>query len=291
MTHDLDSPQLQPVLLPWLSAHLGEIDALVLDVDGVLSVGSRAIPGAGELLEFLADRGIPFALLTNDGNNSIEQKVRLLAAAGLEVSAEAITSSGHVLRDVARELSLIGRLCFVAGRLGEPCYAEAAGIRVTRRLEELDRCAGVIIGEEDFDWETVINGIVNYFITRPQAPLIVPNPDLYFPLGEGRLRMASGAVAALIRLVLQRHGTALRPLLLGKPYRPIFRHCHRRLEQRAYVRLRRARVLMVGDSLLSDVLGARRFGYRSALVLTGATTFERLLSSSVRPELVFRRIC
>jgi glycerol 3-phosphatase-2 len=290
MTHDLDIPQLQPVLLPWLSAHLEEIDALVLDVDGVLTVGSRAIPGAGKLLGFLADRDIPFALLTNDGNNSIEQKVRLLAAAGLEVSAEAITSSGHVLRDVARELSLVERLCFVAGRLGEPCYAEAAGIRVTRRLEELDRCEAVIIGEGDFDWEPVINGIVNYFIVRPQAPLIVPNPDLYFPIGEGRLRIASGAVAALIRLVLQHHGIPLRPLLLGKPYRPIFHHCHRRLEERAAVRLRRARVLMVGDSLPADVLGARRFGYRSALVLTGATTFERLLFSSLRPELVFHRI-
>lgn len=262
----------------------------MLDIDGVLVVGRRPVPGARQLLDMLGEAAIPFGLLTNDGNNSVDQKVALLEAAGLSVRPEAVTSSGHVLRDVAVELGLRGRRCFVAGRLGEPCYAEAAGIRVTRRIAELGECEGVIIGEEDFDWEPVVNGIINFFIARPQAPLIVPNPDLYFPIGEGRVRAASGAVSALVRLVLRRHGVHLEPLPLGKPYRPIFRHAHRRLEIRAGRPLRRRRVLMVGDSLASDVRGASRFGYRSALVLTGATTAEGLAASRFRPELLFDRL-
>lgn len=282
--------RVEDCFLPWLAAHLPELDALVLDIDGVLLVGRRAAPGAPALLELLARQGVPLALLTNDGNNSIQQKIRLLGEAGLEVEAEALTSSGHVLCDVARERDLVGRLCFVAGRLGEPCYAEAAGIRVTRRLEELDRCRGAIIGEEEFDWEPVVNGLVNFFRTRPQAPLIVPNPDLYFPAGHGRLRVASGGVAALVCTVLRAHGVRLRPLLLGKPYPPIFRHSHRRLEKRAGARLRRRRVLMVGDSLSADIRGARGFGYRTALLLTGVTTPETLSVARVHPELVFRGI-
>jgi HAD superfamily hydrolase (TIGR01450 family) len=285
------STSLSPLsLVPWLSAHRSELDGLMLDIDGVLVVGRRPVSGARRLLDLLGETGIPYGLLTNDGNNSVEQKVALLEGAGLPVSSEAVTSSGHVLRDVATELRLRGRPCFVAGRLGEPCYAEAAGIRVTRRIEELGECAGVIVGEEQFDWEPVINGIINFFIARPQAPLIVPNPDLYFPVGEGRVRVASGGVAALVRLVLRRHGLRLEPLLLGKPYRPIFRHAHRRLEKRAGGPLRRGRVLMVGDSLASDVRGARRFGYRSALTLTGATTAAGLAASRFRPELVFERV-
>jgi HAD superfamily hydrolase (TIGR01450 family) len=263
---------------------------VVLDIDGVLVVGRRPVAGAGTLLHYLGEARIPFGVLTNDGNNSVEQKAALLEAAGLPVPPGTVTSSGHVLRDVAADLGLRGRRCFVAGRLGEPCYAEAAGIRVTRRLEELVECAGVILGEEEFDWEPVINGVINFFIVHPEAPLIVPNPDLYFPAGGGRVRVASGAVAALIRLVLRRHGVRLEPLLLGKPHRPIFLHGHRRLEERAGRVLPRRRVLMVGDSLGSDIRGALRFRYRSALLLTGATTAVALASSRIRPELVFERI-
>ena len=274
-------------LLPWLAQHLGEIDALILDIDGVLLVGARAVAGARELLGHLAARGVPYGLLTNDGNNSVAQKVSLLRAAGLEAQAEQIVSSGHVLEDLARERGLNGRLCFVAGRLGEPCYAEAAGIRVTRRLEELDGCRGVIIGEQEFDWEPVINALVNFFLFRPEAPLIVPNPDLYFPTEGDRLQVASGGVAALIGLVLRRHGLDFRPVLLGKPYRPIFAHAHRRLESRLGRSFRRRRVLMVGDSLEADIRGAHRFGYRTALMLTGVTTPAALDAARLRPELVF----
>ncbi|MBN1835185.1 MAG: HAD-IIA family hydrolase [Spirochaetales bacterium] len=277
-------------LLPWLASHLSEVGALVLDIDGVLSVGGRATRGAAALLELLARRRVPYALLTNDGSNSVEQKVGLLEAAGLEVPPEALTSSGHVLRDVARERELVGELCFVAGRLGNPCHAEAAGIRVTRRLEELESCRGIIIGEEEFDWEPVINAAVNFLLARPQAPLIIPNPDLYFPTGSGGVRVAPGGMAALIRTVLRAHGTQVRPLMLGKPFPPIFRHGHRRLEARAGARLLRRRVLMVGDSLGADIRGGRSFGYRTALLLTGATTWESVSRARVRPELVFRAI-
>lgn len=280
------SPGGEP-LLPWLAARLPGLEAVVLDIDGVLMVGRQAAPGAAELLGLLRREGIPFVLLTNDGNNSVDQKTRLLAAAGLEVEGEAITSSGHVLQDVAREQELTDRLCFVAGRLGEPCYAEAAGMRVTRSLEELEGCRGAVIGEEAYDWEPVANGLVNFFLARPEAPLIVPNPDLYFPIGGGRLRLASGAVAALIRTVLRARGLLVRLQLLGKPYPPIFRHSHRRLEARSGRRVPRARVLMIGDSLPADIRGAQSFGYRTALLLTGVTTPETLAGSRVRPDLAF----
>jgi ribonucleotide monophosphatase NagD (HAD superfamily) len=157
----------------------------------------------------------------------------------------------------------------VLGRLGEPSYAEAAGIRITARLAELPDCRAVLVGEDTYDWEATIN---------------------YYPGEDRRVHVAAGGVARLIASVCVAYGRALEPLYLGKPHEPIFHHNHGRLESALGRKVERRRVLMVGDSLASDVAGARAFGYRSALVLTGATSGERWRTSEFRPDLVFRAL-
>jgi ribonucleotide monophosphatase NagD (HAD superfamily) len=97
-------------------------------------------------------------------------------------------------------------------------------------------------------------------------------------------------VARLIASVCSAYGRRLEPLFLGKPHEPIFHHNHTRLESALGHPLERRRVLMLGDSLASDVAGARAFGYRSALVLTGATSAEGWRTSEPRPDLVFRAL-
>jgi HAD superfamily hydrolase (TIGR01450 family) len=277
-------------LRDWLDGHREGLEALVFDVDGVLMVGASAVAGAGALLRRLEELALPFRVLTNDANHSVEEKAALLARAGLAVEARAITSSGHGLVEAAARAGLAGEPCFVLGRLGEPCYAELAGIRVTRRLEDLPGCRAALVGEGAYDWESTINGVVNYLLTRPEASLVVPNPDLYYPGEDRRVHVAAGGVARLVASVCAAYGRALEPLYLGKPHEPIFHHNHGRLEAALGREVERQRVLMVGDSLDSDVAGARAFGYRSALVLTGATSERRWRGADPRPDLVFRAL-
>ena len=258
-----------------------------MDIDGVLVRGREALPGAQELVSGLRQCRLPISLLTNDGNNSIREKKALLNACGLEFAEEEFTSSGHGLAEVVRELKLIGRLFLVVGRLGDPCYARQAGLQVTRDMDSVRKCAGVILGEEDYDWEPAINTIVNLLLGKPETPFFIPNPDIYFPAGGGSIRVAAGGVAQFVQHVLEVYGVEIRPRFLGKPHRPIFQHSHRSLEKRAGKRLPTHRVMMIGDSLHSDIQGAKAFGYRNALVLTGTTTRDLLSRSSLQPDLVF----
>ena len=279
-----------PSLSLWLEQHRAGLAALVFDVDGVLMVGARAVAGAAALLERLDGLALPFRLLTNDANHSVEEKAAMLSRAGLRVEARAITSSGHGLAEAAGRAGLAGELCFVLGRLGEPSYAGLAGIRATGRLGDLPECRAALVGEDAYDWEKTINAVVNFLVARPEAPLVVPNPDLYYPGEDRRLHVAAGAVAGLIASVCAAYGRPLAPLYLGKPHEPIFHHNHGRLESTLGRPVERRRVLMVGDSLASDVAGAQAFGYRSALVLTGATHAERWRGAQPRPDLVFRAL-
>jgi HAD superfamily hydrolase (TIGR01450 family) len=274
-------------LLEWIEYHPDELDALVFDIDGVWVIDNRLVPGSVKLLEGLRDRQILFSLLTNDANHSTMEKSQSLRKCGLEISPEEIVSCGDGLQELVTKHLLDGQLFFIMGDLGKPCFGEKAGLSITRKLENLSPCKGVLIGEDNYDWETVINGVINYFIEFPKRPLIVPNPDEFYPKHSGRIHIAAGGIGRFIQRVLSAYGVSLEPLYLGKPHAPIFEHNHSQLEKRYGKPIDPRRVLMIGDHLESDILGANNFGYRSALLLSGLTKRNHVERSRIKPELLF----
>lgn len=279
-----------PTLSDWLDTRLDELDALVFDIDGVLLVNGGPAPGSRQLLARLRREKIPFFLLTNDGDHSTEEKARMLRSAHLEIHPREIVSCADGLLTLTDEKPFSSIPFFIMGNLGTPCYAEIAGLTTTRDLSKINQCQGIIVGERGYDWEATINGAVNFFIRNPHAPLIVPNPDEYYPGTSGRICIGAGGVARFMVQVLTAYGIELTPIYLGKPFAPIFQLTHSRLEAEYGRTIPRNRVLLTGDYLRSDIQGALNFGYRAALVLTGVTTREMADRSPVKPELVFETL-
>lgn len=274
-------------LQKWFEGRRGEFDAVVFDVDGVLILEGRPVPGSLEFVKTLRERGTELSLLTNDGNHSIAEKNLFLRRAGFEFGDGEITSCAHGLVETAAALNLTGKAVFVAGDLGKPSYAAAAGMKCVTEIESLSACAAILMGEDSYDWQTTIDAIANHLILHPETPLIVPNPDEYYPRRGGGIHVAAGGTARFVAQVMAAYGRPIAPLFLGKPFRPIFAHNHAVMEARAGRRLDPRRVLMVGDSLASDVRGGRDFGYRTALLLTGVTREHHLENDRVKPERVF----
>ena len=277
-----------PSFNAWFDAHHAGLDALVLDVDGILLLVGKPVPGSLDLMARLRALRFPFGILTNDGNHSVAEKRMHLQRCGFDIQEQEITSCADGLVDLAAARRLHGKRFFIAGDLGNPNFAAQAGLRYTRSLAELPRCDGVIIGESHYNWEPVLNGLINYVIRHPDRPFIVPNPDEYYPAKNGTIRVAAGGTARFIQRVAEQHGVATQPIYLGKPYRPIFEHNHRQMERRLRRKLNPGRILMLGDSLASDVRGASAFGYRTALLLTGVTTASKVRHSELQPDLVFK---
>jgi HAD superfamily hydrolase (TIGR01450 family) len=274
----------------WLDQHPDDVEALCLDIDGVLLTGGRRLPGSRHLLDLLRKKAIAFVLLTNDCNHSPAEKIGSLKQAGLAITPAQIVSCGHAIKAIVQSMGLAGRRFFAMGDTGRPCYAKAAGLAVTRDLNVLQDCEGVIIGEEHYDWEPVINSVVNYFIEHPHAPLIVPNPDEFYPAPKLKIHIAAGGVARFIQQVLKAYGVDISPIYLGKPHPPIFRLACAELERQLGYPISPHKVLMVGDNLAADVAGGRNMGYRTALLLTGVTASSALKRSKLIPDMVFNAI-
>lgn len=271
--------------------------AVLLDIDGTLLAAGRAIANAAKLVARLRLSRIPFVLLTNDGNHSPEEKAEALRRAGVPVRPREIVSCAEAIKDYVRERRIRGARVFVMGDLGVPCHARRAGLRSTRRTADLDRCSGIIVGEAHYDWESVINGVINSLMRNPRRFMLVPNPDSYWPSDRpGEIAIGAGGVARLIQGILREHGARFEPVYLGKPNPAIYLRAlnHLREYHSIHGPIEPARILAVGDNLRSDILGANRMGFTSALVLTGITAARHLgkhgVGRDLRPNLVFREL-
>jgi HAD superfamily hydrolase (TIGR01450 family) len=250
-------------------------DVVLFDIDGTLSFGRRPLPGAEDLLNLLNKEQFPYLLLTNDCGRSHEQKAEILQRGGLPVSADHIFSCGDALKIWEKQSSYDGELFFLCGSLGSPCYARQAGIRVTADPDLIHDCAGVIFGEGQYDWQKCLEAVFNFFLEHPDAPFIVGNPDSYWPaLDHPGMGLGSGAQARFVLSVLKDAGKNSEIFYLGKPYPAIYSALKAELTARLHKEIAPERIIMVGDSLASDIRGANANGLLSCLVLSGITTAE-----------------
>lgn len=276
----------------WWQCNREAYEAVLFDIDGTLMSAGTCLPGANTFLDHLRETGFPFCLLTNDGDHSVEEKSAMLCKAGLHILPEDIISSAMPLKDFAAENQYTGQPFFVLGSLGCPCYAERAGLIPCRDPEKIDDCAGVIVGEGAYDWHGHLTSVFNFFIRHPERPLVVPNPDAYWPgHRKGEYGIGAGAHARFICGLLAEMGILLEPVYLGKPHGRIYDYAVKSLCER--YRFTHPpephRIVMVGDSLASDIRGANRSGLTSVLILSGITTATQAeaASADLRPSLTF----
>ena len=261
----------------FLAKYQQEIDAVLFDIDGTLVAGGEPLPGANALLKELRQSGFPFAIVTNDANHSKEEKSVLATRSGVEFFPDEIVSSGGALTGFVEKSDLRGKLFFIMGELGNPCYAENAGLQTTRDPRRFEECAGVIQGEGTYDWMEHMTAAFNFFRYHPEAHYIVPNPDVFWPGRPGLLGVGAGGQAQFICHLLAHQGIRREPVYLGKPYAPIYDNALEFLHRKYGLSrdLDRKRVLMVGDSLTSDIRGGNENGLTSVLLLTGITSKEQ----------------
>jgi HAD superfamily hydrolase (TIGR01450 family) len=244
-------------------------DALLLDAYGVLVTAGGSLPGAAAVIQDLAARDIPYFVVTNDASRLPGAIAGRLQGLGLPVPAERALSSGALLTPYFQEHGLAGCRTAVLGPADSRAYVREAGGVVVEPSEAFDVLA--VCDEHD----TPLPDAVNQALSRAYAQLeggttprlVLPNPDLIAPHGDGQFGFTAGALALLIE-----HGLALRYPdrddlrfdALGKPQTPLFEEAMRLVASR--------NVVMIGDQLATDIAGANAAGIDSALITGGIAT-------------------
>lgn len=254
-----------------LARVVDKYDALLLDAYGVLVNQGGALAGAAQFLDDLAARGKPYFILTNDASRQPETIARRFRGFGLDVPAERIITSGSLLVDYFARKELIGTNVMVLGTEESAAYVRQASGHVVPLDAHADADVLVVCDDSGFDFldgvEAAMTMLMRHIDAGKRITLVLCNPDIIYPKGEADYGFTSGAVALLIEAALTtRYGARVdlpRFARLGKPFAPIFEAAIKRTGTR--------NVMLVGDQVGTDILGARNFGIDSALVATGLT--------------------
>jgi len=230
---------------------------LVCDLDGVVYRGVDAVPGAPEVLRRLTAHGMAIVYATNNASRLPSEVAEHLVSLGVPASAaDVVTSAQAGAAELAasfprgsRVLALGGPGVAAAlrevGLTAVPPEAADAGAPVAAVLQGLGRQLRVR------DFETAARHVTD------GAVWVATNTDATLPVEWGHAP-GNGAYVALLA-----QATGREPLVVGKPYAPLYQASVDRIGTRPEA------TLAVGDRLDTDIAGALSAGLDAAWVLTG----------------------
>jgi NagD protein len=240
--------------------------AFLIDMDGVLVYGDRAIPGAREFIEKLREKEYKFLVLTNNSQYTPFDLQHRMSRAGIDIEAERFFSSAMAAAHFLSKQKPKGS-AFVLGDTGLYQALNEVGYSFTDYRPDF-----VVLGEmEHYPYDKIIRACQ---LIASGVPFIATNPDPSGPGKEG-IVPACGAVAALLE-----KATGYAPYFVGKPNPLILRAALRYLDEHS------ENAVMVGDRMDTDVRVGLEAGMETILVLSGVTRPEDISRFPYRPTRV-----
>ena len=277
--------RLPPAGPPGAARRIGSIedvadrfDVFLLDTFGVLNIGETAIPGVAARIERLRARGKRVLVVTNAAGYPHDLLMARYDRLGYSFDPADVVSSRATLSDAigGHELGLCGLMVSRATGIGD--FASLRTLRLAEAPEDYARADRfVFLGSAE--WSETRQRLLEDALRDRPRPVLVANPDIVAPRENG-FSIEPGYFA---HRLADRSGAA--PEFFGKPFGNIydlaFRRCGPGIDK--------ARVLMVGDSLHTDVLGAQTAGIASALVTShgffaGGAVERWMDRSGIRPD-------
>jgi HAD superfamily hydrolase (TIGR01458 family) len=253
------------------------IRAVLVDIDGVLTVSWRPVPGAAEALGDLLARGLRIALVTNTTSRTRGWIAARLAGCGFEVSADDILSAPALARDHLAAHHP-GRRCLLlnSGDIAEdlPGVDLVAGEDSEHGADGTGSAADVVLlggAGPEFSYGALNDAFRQ---VRRGAALLTMNRNLFWATDDG-LQLDTGAFLAGLEAACGRPAVDL-----GKPAPAFFAAALDRVGAAA------AETVMVGDDVRSDVIAAQAVGIRGVLVRTGKYLLETLAAADPPPDQV-----
>jgi glycerol 3-phosphatase-2 len=237
-------------------------DLMILDLDGVIYLIDKPIPGAVETVERLHAAGTPIAYVTNNASRRAAEVSELLTEMGVPAEPdEVLTSAGAAAAMLAARLPA-GAPVLVVGADALRAEIRDAGLTPVETFE--DEPAAVVQGYgPDVGWQILAEAALS---VRAGALWMATNTDRTLPSARGPLP-GNGSLVAVLRTALDREPD----VVVGKPQPALFATAAEQAGAR--------RPLVVGDRLDTDIEGAVNAGMDSLLVLSGISDWAELLAA------------
>lgn len=264
-----------------------QYDAIFFDAFGVLKNYNGLIEGVAETIYKLHNDQKQIFILTNDSSRSPFELAKRYQQQGIDlITEENMISSGMLAREYLQLKIKKGTIAYL-GTKNSAHYVENLGLP-TLPISEVqpenfsDISALVLLDEEGFNWESDLSKSIN-LLRHKNIPVVVANTDRTYPVSNNQINIAIGGIANMLEDIVGK-----RFIRFGKPDVPLFIYAYEKLS--AIKNIQKDKILMVGDTLHTDILGGNKFGIHTALVLSGNTLPDQhhflIKSSGIIPDYV-----
>lgn len=227
-------------------------DTFIVDLWGVVHDGSMPLPGVIPFLETLKDEDKRVLFLTNAPRRvpSVTEQLNRLGI--LPPLYTYVYSSGESAFESLSKQHPLGPVFLAIAPMHQGLVYDL-DLQVVHDIEKasfiLNTGPEPLHLEDHYEWlqKAVIHKI----------SMICVNPDIHV-ISAGELKLCAGSLAQYYESIgghVSYH---------GKPYRAVYESLLHK-----YPDIDRKRVMVVGDSLGTDILGGSNMGFDTALVLTG----------------------
>ncbi|RYY37953.1 MAG: TIGR01459 family HAD-type hydrolase [Sphingobacteriaceae bacterium] len=263
-------------------------EIVFFDAFGVLKNYKGLLPGIENTFAYLEQQGKEYYIVTNDASRSPLQLAESYHRQGLHaISPERIISSGMLAKEYLDLKVKEGIVAFL-GTPESAHYIDNEG-RHTLSVKEVNSTnidkvnALVFMDDEGFDWFEDINKTVNILRKRP-IPAVVANTDFAYPLSANDIAVAIGGIANMVENIVGKEF-----IRFGKPDSQMFMFAYDMIRERRTIS--KKDIVMVGDTLYTDIIGGNKFGLDTVLVLSGNTLPEDAESAIHSTGIVPTYIC
>lgn len=228
---------------------LSSVRAVAFDLDGTLYCGNTPVSGAVELLHQLQKQGLQIFYCTNNSTRTRQDICVKLNSMQISATEDKIYSAAYVSARYLKQQHSGDVYCFGTAGLHQELLAH--NVDTVSNAEE---AAVVLIG---LDLRITYERILSLLPLRNKTcTLVACNRDKFFPADNGVLQLGCGFIVALVEEVLDRNVD----YIVGKPNTFMLDLL---AEEHG---LAMDELVMIGDSLESDIAMARTAGCRSVLL-------------------------
>lgn len=221
----------------------------IIDIDGTLLDGEKAIDGAVQFIEYLTSNKKQYLLMTNS-IKSREVQFQRLKNAGFSVAKESILNPIVVINQYIKAKKIAN--VKIIGSSAEIAQVNAKNVSADYELVILLDFEKINAGY------SVIQGLVNDIENGTE--IITASLSLFYLKG-GKKAVDTGSFVKLLEEI-----TNVRIKNFGKPSIEYFRAAENILKTR------NEDIFVIGDDWRTDIVGANEYGAKGILVKTGKYT-------------------
>jgi len=234
---------------------LKSITGILSDIDGTLYYKGAPVPGAVEAVDILREKGIKLLFFTNTDSKTPKNVYKLLIEYGFKVKEEEIFTPIIALKEFLND-KRTAKLYLVTTEEVKEEFQEFHHIKGTEVPDY------VIVGDFQDNWDVNRLNKAFRYVMKHKAILLGTQGNKYYLDVDGEPVIDTGSFVHMIA-----NAANVNPMIFGKPSKEYF------IQALKLLNVPPKNIIVVGDDIDTDILGAQNANLKGILVKTGKGQF------------------